>query len=268
VHGKVLTIAGSDSGGGAGIQADIKTITALDGFAMTAITALTAQNTLGVVDIYNIPTSFVAEQIKVVLGDIGADCIKIGMLSHPEMIDVVCSTLEREAPEVPIVLDPVMIAKGGAALLTTDAVEILKTHLVPRALILTPNIPEAEALAGIIAPDIKDAEILAQALSLLGPKAILLKGGHRDGEEVVDLLMKGNRVVDTYKSARIKTNHTHGTGCTLSSAIAVGIAQGLTLRNSVARARKYVLNAIRSAPAYGSGHGPLNHAHRFSSSPM
>ena len=263
MHGKVLIIAGSDSGGGAGIQADIKTVTALDGFAMTAITALTAQNTCGVFDIYNIPTSFVAEQIKVVLGDIGADCIKIGMLSHPEMINVVCNTIEQEAPEVPIVLDPVMVAKGGASLLRVEAIETLKTLLVPRALVLTPNIPEAEALAGLVAPNIEEGETLALALSSLGPKAILLKGGHRDGDEVVDLLMEGNRVIGSYKSPRIKTNHTHGTGCTLSSALAIGIAQGLTVRDSVERAREYVFNAIRSAPAYGAGHGPLNHAHTF-----
>jgi hydroxymethylpyrimidine/phosphomethylpyrimidine kinase len=263
LQGKVLIIAGSDSGGGAGIQADIKAVTALNGFAMTAITALTAQNTQGVFNIYNIPTSFIAEQIKVVLGDIGADAIKIGMLSQPEIIRVVCDTLESEAPEVPIILDPVMVAKGGASLLDEEAIYALKTLMVPRALVLTPNIPEAEALAGILAPRVEEAESLALALSILGPQAILLKGGHREGKDVVDLLMEGGQVLETYTSTRINTVHTHGTGCTLSSALAVGIAQGLTLKNSVKRARKYVQEAIRTAPCYGKGHGPLNHAHTF-----
>ena len=263
MHGKVLIIAGSDPGGGAGIQADLKTITALDGFAMTAITALTVQNTLGVHDIHNIPASFVAEQIKAVLTDIGADCIKIGMLSHPEIIDVVCNTLEQEAPDVPIVLDPVMVAKGGTSLLSDEAVEALKTSLVPRALILTPNIPEAETLAGFEAPEIADAEALAKALSNLGPQGILLKGGHREGEEIVDLLIEGDQIINIYKNPRIWTRHTHGTGCTLSAALAIGIAQGLSLRDSVEWAREYVLEAIRSAPGYGGGHGPLNHAHTF-----
>jgi len=263
LQGKVLIIAGSDSGGGAGIQADIKTVTALDGFAMTAMTSLTTQNTQGVFDIYNVPSSFIAEQIKVVLRDIGADVIKIGMLSQPEIIKVVCDTLEDEAPEVPIILDPVMVAKGGASLLSEEANDALKTLMVPRALVLTPNIPEAETLAGIVAPRVEEAEDLALALSILGPQAILLKGGHRDGEEVVDLLMEGGQVVEIYTSARINTVHTHGTGCTLSSALAVGIAQGLTLRNSVKRAREYVQEAIRTAPCYGKGHGPLNHAHTF-----
>ena len=263
MHGKVLIIAGSDPGGGAGIQADLKTITALDGFAMTAITALTVQNTLGVHNIHNIPASFVAEQIKAVLTDIGADCIKIGMLSHPEIIDVVCNTLEQEAPDVPIVLDPVMVAKGGTSLLSDEAVEALKTSLVPRALILTPNIPEAETLVGFAAPEIADAEALAKALSNLGPQGILLKGGHREGEEIVDLLIEGDQIINIYKNPRIWTRHTHGTGCTLSAALAIGIAQGLSLRDSVERAREYVLEAIRSAPGYGGGHGPLNHAHTF-----
>jgi len=263
LQGKVLIIAGSDSGGGAGIQADIKTVTALDGFAMTAITALTAQNTQGVFDIHNVPTSFISEQIKVVLGDIGADVIKIGMLSQPEIIRVVCDTLENEAPEVPIILDPVMVAKGGASLLDEEAIDALKKLMVPRALVLTPNIPEAEALTGILAPTVEEAESLARALSILGPQAVLLKGGHREGANVVDLLMEGGQVVETYTSTRINTVHTHGTGCTLSSALAVGIAQGLTLRNSVKRAREYVQEAIRTAPCYGKGHGPLNHAHTF-----
>jgi len=261
LHGRVLIIAGSDSGGGAGIQADIKTVTALGGFAMTAITALTAQNTQGVSEIYNLPAKFIAEQIKVVLSDIGADTIKIGMLSHPEIVEVVADTLAEEAPDVPKIVDPVMVAKGGASLLSEEAVDSLKTLIMPQALVLTPNIPEAETLAEMNAPGVEKAEDLALALSMMGPRAILLKGGHRGGQEIVDLLMEKKKVRNIYKSTRINTVHTHGTGCTLSSALAVGIAQGLTLSNSVERAINYVQEAIRTAPAYGRGHGPLNHSH-------
>jgi hydroxymethylpyrimidine/phosphomethylpyrimidine kinase len=264
LEGRVLIVAGSDSGGGAGIQADIKAVTALNGFAMTAITALTAQNTQGVFAIHDAPASFVAEQMKVVLKDIGADCIKIGMLHSPEIIEAVCTTLSQEAPEVPVVVDPVMVAKGGASLLAKEAMEALKTLMLPRALVLTPNIPEAEALADLSAPKIEDAEELARALSVMGPQGILLKGGHREGDEVVDLLMEHGQISDIYSSQRINTVHTHGTGCTLASAIATGIAQGLSLRESVARARNYVQEAIRTAPGFGKGHGPLNHAHTVS----
>jgi hydroxymethylpyrimidine/phosphomethylpyrimidine kinase len=261
LKGRVLIVAGSDSGGGAGIQADIKAVTALDGFAMTAITALTAQNTQGVYGIHDAPASFVAEQMKVVLSDLGADCIKIGMLHSPEIIEAVCSTLANEAPDVPVVVDPVMVAKGGASLLADEAMAALKSLMIPRATILTPNLPEAEALTGLKAPAIEQAEELAGALSFMGPQAVLLKGGHREGPEVVDLLMEHGTVADIYKSPRIDTPHTHGTGCTLASAIAVSIAQGLSLREAVARARNYVQEAIRTAPGYGQGHGPLNHAH-------
>jgi len=262
MHGRVLIIAGSDSGGGAGIQADIKTVTALDGFAMTAISALTAQNTLGVFNIHEVPALFVAEQIKVVLSDIGADCIKIGMLNNPDIIELVCEVLMQEVPEVPIVVDPVMIAKGGASLLKKDAMEALKTLLIPKALVLTPNIPEAEALTGMVATeDYDNAKELARTLAALGPQAVLLKGGHHDGNEVVDLLMEGEKVVEIYRNTRINTTQTHGTGCTLASAMATGIAQGLSLRSSVERAIAYVQEAIRSAPDFGKGHGPINHAH-------
>jgi len=261
LKGRILVIAGSDSGGGAGIQADIKTVTALDGFAMTAITALTAQNTQGVFGIHDIPPSFVAEQIKLVLRDIGADCIKIGMLHSPEIIEIVSKTLSEEAAEIPVIVDPVMVAKGGASLLEKEAVEALKSLILPKALILTPNIPEAEALAGVVAPSVEDAEILAYALSGMGPKAILLKGGHRDGDEVIDFFMDWDKTVEIYTSVRIKTDQTHGTGCTLASAIATGIAQGLSMRESIVRALNFVQEAIRTAPGYGKGHGPLNHAH-------
>ena len=260
MQGRVLIVAGSDSGGGAGIQADIKAVTALGGFAMTAITALTAQNTEGVFAIHDVPADFLARQIDVVLTDIGADCIKIGMLHRPDIIETVCASLAKLVPGVPVVVDPVMVAKGGAALLADDAMAALKENLVPRAAILTPNIPEAEALAGHPGPGLEDAEGLAQSLLGLGPGAVLLKGGHREDAEVMDLLLdaSGPR---RFASPRIDTVHTHGTGCTLASAIACSIAQGLELEAAVIRARDYVLEAIRTAPGHGHGHGPLNHGH-------
>ncbi len=261
MKGRVLIVAGSDSGGGAGIQADIKAVTALGGFAMTAITALTAQNTEGVFGIHDTPADFVAEQMRVVLEDLGADCIKIGMLHRPDIIDAVCDTLDGLAPDIPVVVDPVMMAKGGASLLAPEAMEALKTKMVPRATVLTPNLPEAEALAGIAAASVAEADKLSQALIALGPNSVLLKGGHRDGAEVVDHLLMADGSSERFSSPRIDTVHTHGTGCTLASAIAAGLAQGLDLITAVGRARDYVIEAIRTAPGYGHGHGPLSHAH-------
>ena len=260
MQGRVLIVAGSDSGGGAGIQADIKAVTALGGFAMTAITALTAQNTEGVFAIHDVPADFLARQIDVVLTDIGADCIKIGMLHRPDIIETVCASLAKLSSGMPVVVDPVMVAKGGAALLADDAMAALKKNIVPRAAILTPNIPEAEALAGHPDPGLENAEGLAQSLLDLGPQAVLLKGGHRDDAEVTDLLVDASGA-RRFTSPRIDTVHTHGTGCTLASAIACGIAQGLALEAAVIRARNYVIEAIRTAPGYGQGHGPLNHGH-------
>ncbi|MDP7625661.1 MAG: bifunctional hydroxymethylpyrimidine kinase/phosphomethylpyrimidine kinase, partial [Rhodospirillales bacterium] len=208
MKGRVLIVAGSDSGGGAGIQADVKAVTALNGFAMTAITALTAQNTQGVFGIHDAPATFVAEQMQVVLSDIGADCIKIGMLHSPDIIEAVCETLAKEAPEVPVVVDPVMVAKGGASLLADEAMVTLKSLMIPRAAILTPNIPEAEALSGMKSLGEEDAKDIAQALLAMGPQAVLLKGGHRDGDEVMDLLMERGNVTDIYRSPRIDTDHT------------------------------------------------------------
>lgn len=261
MKGRVLVIAGSDSGGGAGIQADIKAITALGGFAMTAITALTAQNTQGVFGIHDVPAEFLSQQIEVVLSDLGADCIKLGMLHRADIISAVCAALDRFAPGVPVVVDPVMVAKGGASLLESSAQTALIRDIVPRAYVLTPNLPEAEALTGISASDTARTDDVAQALLGLGCHAVLLKGGHRDGPEVMDLLLERGKIPVRFTSKRIETRHTHGTGCTLASAIAAGIAQGLALDHAVARARAYVLEAIRTAPGYGGGHGPLNHAH-------
>ncbi len=263
MQGRVLIVAGSDSGGGAGIQADIKAVTALGGYAATAITALTAQNTQGVFGIHDVPVEFISQQMELVLDDIGADCIKFGMLSQPAVIEAVAGVLDAKAAGIPVVLDPVMIAKGGAKLLVPEAVETLKSVLVPRATVITPNLPEAESLAGRAEGGLDGAEALARDLLALDPKAVLLKGGHRDGGEVVDLLVSGDGVA-RFSSPRIDTPNTHGTGCTLASAIATGIAQGLVLEAAVDRARDYVIEAIRTAPGFGSGHGPLNHGHTVS----
>ncbi len=260
MRGRVLIVAGSDSGGGAGIQADIKAVTALGGFAMTAITALTAQNTLGVHGVVGIEPAFIAQQMAVVLDDLGADCVKTGMLHDQAVIDAVAAMLAAKAPGVPLVCDPVMIAKGGHPLLVASAIEALRRRLLPRATLLTPNIPEAEALLGVAIADEPAMEAAALALRRLGPAAVLLKGGHGTGPVVVDVLADADGVRH-FRSPRIETRHTHGTGCTLASAIATGIAQGLALPDAVERAREYVLEAIRQAPGFGAGHGPLDHGH-------
>lgn len=261
---RVLIIAGSDSGGGAGIQADIKTVTALGGYATTAITALTAQNTRGVFGVFAVPADFVARQIEVVLDDIGADCIKIGMLHRAEVVDVVCDTLVRRATSIPVVLDPVMLATGGQPLLDAPAAAVLRDRLIPMSRVLTPNLPEAMALAGTLTGvgggDLPE-DSLASRLLQLGSHAVLLKGGHGEGSMVVDILAESGRSAERFASPRLSTIHTHGTGCTLASAIATGLAQGLSTRDAVVRARLYVYEAIRTAPGLGSGHGPLNHGH-------
>ncbi len=258
---RVLIVAGSDSGGGAGIQADVKTVTALGGYASTAVTALTAQNTLGVEAVVPIDADFVGRQIEVVLTDIGADAIKIGMLGSAATARVVAETCRRLSPKTPIVVDPVMVAKGGQALLDADACEALRVVLVPMAALLTPNVPEAESLSGIRIAGHSDLGRAAERLLLLGPGAVLVKGGHLPGEVVVDVLRTADGGEYRFESPRIESRSTHGTGCTLASAIALGIAEGLTLEAAVARARLYVLEAIRTAPGLGQGHGPLNHAH-------
>lgn len=258
MKGRVLIVAGSDSGGGAGIQADIKAVTALGGFAMTAITALTAQNTRGVHGVYGVDTDFVAQQMRVVLDDLGADAIKTGMLHNVEVIETVASELADLAPDVPLVADPVMVAKGGARLLDEGAHEALATLILPRATVLTPNAPEAEALTGITVADEAGQQRAGERLLELGVSAALVKGGHLAGEEVVDLLITPEQTF-RFADPRIDSVHTHGTGCTLASAIAAGIAQGMPLADAVGRARRYVRAAILSAPGFGHGHGPLNH---------
>ncbi|GAB6053217.1 bifunctional hydroxymethylpyrimidine kinase/phosphomethylpyrimidine kinase [Magnetospira thiophila] len=264
MKGRVLIVAGSDSGGGAGIQADLKTVTCLGGYAATAITALTAQNTMGVSGILDVPPDFIARQMIAVLEDIGADCIKLGMLHRPEVIEAVVEVLDSHAPDVPLVVDPVMVAKGGATLLEESAVSALKSLLLSRASLLTPNVPEAEVLTEISVTDAQSVEHAGRLLSAMGAKAVLMKGGHLVGDTVIDRLMEGGKVSRTFSSPRIETRHTHGTGCTLASAIATGLAQGLSVVDAVTRARRYVQLAIETAPGLGQGQGPLNHGHTVS----
>lgn len=257
-QGRVLIIAGSDSGGGAGIQADIKTVTALGGYAATAISALTIQNTLGVTGFHPVPPEFVTAQARAVLEDIGADTIKTGMLGDVAMVEAVAAILDT-AKDIPVVIDPVMVAKGGATLLNPTAVAAMRSLLVPRAALLTPNAPEAEALTGIAVVSLADQRRAGMALLELGARAVLMKGGHLQGETLIDLLMTPDTEA-AFETLRVDTRHTHGTGCTLASACAVGLAQGLSLTQAVARAWAYVQEAIAGAPGFGAGHGPLDHA--------
>ena len=254
--GRVLIIAGSDSGGGAGIQADIKTVTALGGYAATAITAITVQNTLGVSAAYPVPSEVIAAQARAVLGDIGADVIKSGMLGDAEVVEAVARLLDDAA--LPVVIDPVMVAKGGARLLADEAIGPVRSLLVPRAALLTPNAPEAEALTGLAVETTDDLRRAGEALLAMGAGAVLMKGGHIAGERVIDLLITpyGETV---FEGERIDTRHTHGTGCTLASACATGLAQRMSLEAAAARAWDYVHRAMLQAPGLGKGHGPLDH---------
>jgi len=256
-RGRVLIIAGSDSGGGAGVQADIKTITALGGYAASAITAITVQNTLGVSAVHPIPAEVVAAQARAVLSDIGADAIKTGMLGDAALVETVARLIDEAG--VPAVIDPVMIAKGGAPLLENEALSAVRALLVPRAALLTPNAPEAAALTGLACETTEDLRQAAQALLAAGARAVLMKGGHVAGPRVVDLLVTPQGET-AFEAERIETRHTHGTGCTLASACAAGLAQGIGLTEAVARAWAYVQEAIARAPGFGAGHGPLDHA--------
>lgn len=259
--GRVLIIAGSDSGGGAGIQADIKTVTALGGFATTAVTAITVQNSLGVFGVHPIPLEIVTAQARAVLDDIGADAIKTGMLGTVAMVETVCALLDSE-PNLPAIIDPVMIAKGGHPLLEAQGIAAIRDLLVPRAGLLTPNAPEAAALTGLAVETLDDLRRAGEALMGLGARAVLMKGGHLAGDQVTDLLItsKGEALL---QGPRIHSRHTHGTGCTLASACAVGIAQGMELSKAVERARLYVIEAMARAPGYGAGHGPMDHGWPF-----
>lgn len=258
--GRVLIIAGSDSGGGAGIQADIKAVTAMGGYAATAITALTVQNTLGVHGVAAVPVELIDAQARVVLDDIGADVIKTGMLGTVEVVEAVAEILDYAG--VPVVVDPVMVAKGGHPLLDKGGIQAVQGLMVPRAALLTPNVPEAEALTGIPIADIDGQRQAGEALLALGAGAVLIKGGHLPGDEVIDLLVTpdGETVLE---GPRVDTRHTHGTGCTLASACAAGLARGLPLEQAVVEAWAYVAEAIRRAPGLGAGHGPLDHGWRL-----
>jgi len=267
-RGRVLIAAGSDSSGGAGIQADIKTVIALGGYAATAITALTAQNTLNVFRVLSVSPDFVAQQMRVVLEDIGADAIKTGMLHTAGVIEAVADVIEERGIGVPLVVDPVMVAKSGAFLLDPDAVLALKQRLLVHAEIATPNVPEAMVLTGMAEiRDLADMRHAAQLIRSLGPRAVLIKGGHLESETVIDLLSTEDDE-EVFEGPRIHTPHTHGTGCTLASAIATSLAQGLDLSQSVRRARAYLEQAILTAPGFGHGHGPLNHGHTVGPFPV
>ena len=254
--GRVLIIAGSDSGGGAGIQADIKAVTMLGGYAATAITAITVQNTLGVHGVHPLPLDLIEAQARAVLDDIGADAIKTGMLGAVDVVERVAAILD--VASVPAVVDPVMIAKGGHSLLAEEAISAVKSLMIPRAALLTPNAPEAEALTGLTVADLDGQRRAGAFLIGLGARAVLMKGGHIPGETVIDVLVTetGETLLE---GPRVETRHTHGTGCTLASACAAGLAKGLPLEAAVAEAWAYVAEAIRQAPGLGGGHGPLDH---------
>ena len=258
-----VTIAGSDSSGGAGIQADLKTFAAMGVYGASVITALTAQNTQGVRAIHDVPADFVVAQIDAVFSDLAVNAVKIGMLSQAAIIETVAKGLDRHRAQN-IVLDPVMVATSGDRLLAPEAVEALRKLLVPRALVVTPNLPEAAALAGAsVARNEREMEIQARELLAFGARNVLIKGGHGGGYESVDLLV-GEGDVLRLSTRRVDTKNTHGTGCTLSSAIAAGLAKGLDLKTAAREAKAYVTAAIAAADTLhvGHGHGPLHHFYR------
>ena len=259
---RVLTIAGSDSGGGAGIQADLKTIASLGCYGMTAITAITAQNTLGVTAIHGVPPEILKAQLQAVLDDIGVDAVKIGMLHSPEIVEVVAWAIDHYKLDK-VVLDPVMVATSGDTLVGQDTVRVLVRDLFGRASVVTPNLDEAALLLGHPIASIAALDRAATDLLALGARAALLKGGHLAGDELVDVLAQPNHALVHLRSRRIDSRNVHGTGCTMSSAIACFLALGLELPEAVAQARDYILKAIaKGAPVRtGQGHGPLNHGH-------
>ncbi len=261
-YARVLSIAGSDSGGGAGIQADLKTFSALGCYGMTAITAITAQNTLGVSAIHGLPPEVLRAQIRAVLDDIGADAIKIGMLHSPEAVGVVAQALD-DYRIAHVVLDPVMVATSGDRLMAQETVQVLVTELFHRATLVTPNLDEAGLLLGRKITEATEFEAATRELLALGAPAVLLKGGHLAAGDIVDVLATRTGHTQRWASPRIASRNIHGTGCTLSSAIAAHLALGLGLPEAVTEARRYVLAAIASGAAVhtGAGHGPLNHAH-------
>jgi hydroxymethylpyrimidine/phosphomethylpyrimidine kinase len=259
-----LTIAGSDSGGGAGIQADLKTFSALGVYGASVITALTAQNTLGVQGIHDVPADFIAQQMDSVFSDLAVGAVKIGMLSQPAAIDAVAAGLERHGA-TQVVLDPVMVAASGDRLLAPEAVETLRHMLIPKALLVTPNLPEAAAILDEpIATDERAMTRQAERIRALGARAVLVKGGHAEGPESIDILVDSQGSC-RFAAPRVETRNTHGTGCTLSSAIAAGLARGLELRGAVSAAKSYIGAAISGSAklSIGHGYGPVHHFHAW-----
>lgn len=264
-YARVLTIAGSDSGGGAGIQADIKAISATGGYAASAITAVTVQNTLGVKDVYPIPPETICHQIEAVVSDIGADAVKIGMLHSEEVVLAVAACLKKLGAKN-IVLDPVMVSTSGHRLIEESAIESLKSVLLPMATVITPNVPEAEILSGVKIESQEDLPAMARRLSCEGKVSVMMKAGHLEGDVLVDVFY--DAASDTcirFPSPRIETPNTHGTGCTLSSAIASFLAQGLTPADAASSAKIYLSKALTSGASFsvGHGHGPVDHFFAF-----
>ena len=257
IKSKVLIIAGSDSSGGAGIQADIKTVTSLGSYAMTAITAITSQNTTGVLSISKVPENEIKKQIEFTSKDIKPDAIKIGMLHSSKVINTVINSLKKIRVKK-IILDPVMVAKGGTKLIDDKSIQILKTRLMKKVTLITPNIPEAEILTQTKIKNTKDMIIAGKKLLKLGVKNVLIKGGHLKSSYVFDIFLN-KKEVKIFKSKKINTKNTHGTGCTLSSAIATYFSCGKTLKKSCGMAINYVNHSIGTGPKYGKGHGPINH---------
>ena len=252
-----LTIAGSDSGAGAGIQADLKTFAAHGVYGTSALTAITAQNTLGVTAWEPVSTALVVAQIEAVAADIGADAVKTGMLASAAIVQAVADAVRRlNLPN--LVVDPVMIAKGGDRLLETEAVDAIRSQLLPLARVVTPNIPEAEVLSGISIRSLDEMRDAGRRILALGPRVVLVKGGHLQWDEAIDVAVTAAGD-EAFRAERLPTRHTHGTGCTLASAIAANLALGLNEMDAIGRAKRYVTDAIRRAPGIGRGHGPLGH---------
>jgi hydroxymethylpyrimidine/phosphomethylpyrimidine kinase len=263
---RILSIAGSDSSGGAGIQADIKTVTALGGYAMSAITAVTVQDSTGVHAFHPVPPRIVADQIRAVMADIGADAIKTGMLVSGACVEAVADAL-KSFSAVPLVVDTVMIAKGGTMLLDEAGIDAMKTRLFPLAALITPNAPEAARLSGIAVESADDLARAGMMLREVGARAVLVKGGHLAGETVTDVLVEEGGV-HRFSGPRIACAATHGTGCTLASAIAMGLAQSSSLQDAIHRARAFVRQAMRTGLSFGHGTGPLNHLHAIAPYPL
>ena len=254
---RALTIAGSDSGGGAGIQADLKTMAAFQVYGMSVLTAITAQNTLGVQAAFELPLDLIAAQFDSVMSDLGCDAAKTGMLSSPQVVELVCAKV-REHGISRLVVDPVMIAKGGHPILAAEAVATVRRALLPLALVATPNLHEAERLAGVSIRTVADCREAALRILDMGPKWVVVKGGHVEGPDAIDVATDGSQFIELV-APRIDTAHTHGTGCTFSAAIASCLAAGLDVPAALDRAKRFVTEAIRTAPGLGAGHGPTNH---------